>query len=164
MWTGTGYMLSDGTSTWTPSRGKVCPGAERIHQLKTIVLPAIFSGTAPQEDDLFEDTDRTKLDAIHRQITTAIAAGQSSFAGTIEATLGGVQMLVNEGRSHTSALAAAIAMARVDEDQDLALVLAALARIQVQLTPEQVERLAGQLAIDPQAIQQAADLELPEAA
>jgi hypothetical protein len=39
-------------SHWTPSAGKVCPGARRIHQLKTIVLPAIFAGRDLEEDDL----------------------------------------------------------------------------------------------------------------
>jgi hypothetical protein len=39
-------------SHWTPSAGKVCPGAKRIHQLKTIVLPAIFAGRDLEEDDM----------------------------------------------------------------------------------------------------------------
>jgi len=52
MWDNTRFELSDGTTPWTPSAGKVCPGARRVAQLKTIVLPAIFAGTEPPEDDM----------------------------------------------------------------------------------------------------------------
>ena len=52
-------------SPWTPARGKTCPGATRIAQLKSEVLPAIFTGQPPEEDDMFEQKDRDQLAAIH---------------------------------------------------------------------------------------------------
>jgi hypothetical protein len=54
-------------SHWTPSAGKVCPGARRIHQLKTIVLPAIFAGRDLEEDDMTPEQAQQLNDA-----TTAI--------------------------------------------------------------------------------------------
>jgi hypothetical protein len=64
MWSGTGFMLSDGTSPWTPSRGKVCPGSRRIHQLKTIVFPAIFAGRELEEDDMSAEAE-AQIKRIH---------------------------------------------------------------------------------------------------
>lgn len=37
---------------WTPYRGKTCPGATRIHQFKTIVLPGIQAALVPKDTDM----------------------------------------------------------------------------------------------------------------
>lgn len=52
MWDNTQYEYSDGSTPWTPSAGKECPGPKRIAQLKNVILPAIFSGTTPREEGL----------------------------------------------------------------------------------------------------------------
>jgi hypothetical protein len=57
-----------------------------------------------QEDDLTEEQAR-QLKAVYDQVTGAVGAGQTSFQGTVEATLATVQALVNEGRSQSSTLA-----------------------------------------------------------
>jgi hypothetical protein len=57
MWDNTGFELADGSTPWTPSAGKVCPGPARIHQLKTIVFPAIFAGRQLQEDDMSAEAE-----------------------------------------------------------------------------------------------------------
>ena len=46
------HVMFGAPGPWTTVRGKVCPGAARIQQLKTTVFPAIFGGTsvATQED------------------------------------------------------------------------------------------------------------------
>jgi hypothetical protein len=148
-------------SAWTPSAGKVCPGAARIGQLHATVFPAIFAaGTPSQEDDLFEETDRTMLAAVHKQITGAVAAGQTSFAGTIVATLTAAQLLVNEGRTQSTHLDAAITACMAGDDENLAMVLAALTKVNVELTDAQVGQLADQLHLSPQAIAEAVRLDL----
>jgi hypothetical protein len=79
MWSGTPFMLPDGTSPWTPARGKVCPGAARIHQLKTIVLPAIFAGRDLEEDDMTPE-QATQLDdatAAIKRIEAALFQGHA---------------------------------------------------------------------------------------
>lgn len=53
MWLNTQYEYSDGSTPWTPSAGKVCPGSARIHQLKTVVLPRIFASL--MEDEMTKD-------------------------------------------------------------------------------------------------------------
>lgn len=48
------HVMFGAPGPWTTARGKVCPGANRIHQLKTVIFPAIFAGSGPapvQEDD-----------------------------------------------------------------------------------------------------------------
>ena len=60
LWDNTRFELADGSTPWTPSAGKVCPGPARIAQLKTIVLPAIFAGRElNEEDDAMTPEDRT---------------------------------------------------------------------------------------------------------
>lgn len=63
-------------SHWTPAVGKVCPGAARIKQLKETVLPAIFSGTNPQEEDLTSE-QAAQLQFVYDTLT-ATADGQPS--------------------------------------------------------------------------------------
>jgi hypothetical protein len=56
-------------SHWTPSAGKVCPGSKRIHQLKTIVLPAIFAGRDLEEDDVaLDQADKDWLKALAEDV------------------------------------------------------------------------------------------------
>lgn len=57
-----------------------------------------------EEDDMFEVEHARQLKAVYDQVTGAVGAGQISYASTIEAILGGVQKLVNEGRSQAGAL------------------------------------------------------------
>jgi hypothetical protein len=47
MWDNTRFELPDGTTPWTPSAGKQCPGPVRIAQLKRDILPAIFADAEP---------------------------------------------------------------------------------------------------------------------
>jgi hypothetical protein len=61
-----------------------------------------------QEDDMFGDADRAKLNAVHAQITGAVGAGQTSFQGTVEAILATTQALVNEGRSTRATVVAKV--------------------------------------------------------
>jgi N-acetylmuramoyl-L-alanine amidase len=55
-------------SHWTPSAGKVCPGSKRIHQLKTIVLPAIFAGRDLEEDDVLDQADKDWLEKLAENV------------------------------------------------------------------------------------------------
>jgi N-acetylmuramoyl-L-alanine amidase-like protein len=55
-------------SAWTPARGKTCPGATRIAQLKAEVLPAIIADQAKEEPDVTEEQAR-QLKAIHDALT-----------------------------------------------------------------------------------------------
>lgn len=67
MWDNTSFELADGTTPWTPSAGKECPGPARISQLRTVVLPAIFADHHPTtllEDDVTE-TQAAQLKRIH---------------------------------------------------------------------------------------------------
>jgi hypothetical protein len=61
-------------SPWTPSSGKVCPGARRIAQLRTVILPAIFAADAPpvEDDDMTPDQ---LLDALESDRGKAILRG-----------------------------------------------------------------------------------------
>lgn len=46
------HVMFGAPGPWTSVRGKVCPGARRIQQLKDTVFPAIFSGANSMEDDM----------------------------------------------------------------------------------------------------------------
>lgn len=61
MWDNTRFELPDGSTPWTPSAGKECPGPTRIAQLKTVILPAIFAGTQ-LEDDMTADEHAALLE------------------------------------------------------------------------------------------------------
>jgi hypothetical protein len=61
-----------------------------------------------EENDMFEAEHARQLKAVYDQVTGAVGAGQLSYATTIEAILGGVQKLVNEGRSQAGTLAGQI--------------------------------------------------------
>ena len=58
------HVMFGAPGEWTPV-AKECPGPVRIRQLRDIVLPAIFAGRQLEADDMFEQTDRDKLAAIH---------------------------------------------------------------------------------------------------
>ena len=70
-WDASGYgwhAMFGAPSHYTPARGKVCPGPARIHQLKTVVLPAIFAGRDPEPEDpdmAFTDEQAAQLKWIH---------------------------------------------------------------------------------------------------
>jgi hypothetical protein len=57
-----------------------------------------------EEDDMFTEADRTKLDRVHDQVTGAVGAGQISYSGTIEAILAGVQRLALQSRDQVGIL------------------------------------------------------------
>jgi hypothetical protein len=77
-------------SPWTPSSGKVCPGARRIAQLRTVILPAIFATTTPVpvpvEDDLpytKDELDAIVAAAVGRMLRIAVGPDDASVpAGT----------------------------------------------------------------------------------
>jgi hypothetical protein len=57
MWLDTAYMRADRTTPWSSAAGKVCPGAVRIRQLKTVVFPAVFAGRRLTEGISMADAD-----------------------------------------------------------------------------------------------------------
>jgi N-acetylmuramoyl-L-alanine amidase len=59
-------------SHWTPAVGKVCPGPARIHQLKTIVFPAIFAGTSVGGDWLDMATKEDVKDALREVLSLSV--------------------------------------------------------------------------------------------
>jgi hypothetical protein len=74
------HAMFGAPSPWTPAVGKVCPGPARIHQLKTIVFPAIFAGRELEEDDVALDTDdknwlKTLAEDVARRTVYAIMTG-----------------------------------------------------------------------------------------
>jgi len=95
------------------------------------------------EDDMFEDTDRAMLTTLYKQVTGAVAPGQTDFASTIEAVLATTQQLVNEGRSQAGALAQVIGKS---DDTIVAGILAYLAANPA--TAELDEEARHLLAID----------------
>jgi hypothetical protein len=62
MWDNTQFELSDGSTPWTPSAGKECPGPRRIAQLRSTVLPRIFATIDPGQED--EVTKQEFLEAL----------------------------------------------------------------------------------------------------
>lgn len=96
---GLGYhSLCPTTSSnpWTPSAGKTCPGKPvRVDQWSKILIPAFLSET---EEGIFvalTDAEQNEVLRAARQVNNAVAQGQTSYEGTIEAILGGVQGLHN---------------------------------------------------------------------
>jgi GH25 family lysozyme M1 (1,4-beta-N-acetylmuramidase) len=105
-------------------------------------LAAHVVGGTPQEDDMFGDADRAKLDAIHLQVTGAVGAGQTSFQGTVEAILSTVQALVNEGRSTRATV-----VAKVEDSEQAVLAYLAAHPATADLPPaEQAEIVRGVVA------------------
>jgi hypothetical protein len=107
--------LPPGAERWSSTVGKPCPTARRIQQIRNVIIPrvqAVLRGE--QEDDManFTDADRAKLLRAADQILGAVGAGQTTYAGTVESTLAGVQGLVNLVKDRTSTLAASIADTR----------------------------------------------------
>lgn len=68
-------------SHWTPAVGKVCPGAARIAQLKTVVFPAIFADT--QEGLTMADA-QTILDELKRMRQDLTVFGTTGLEETVE--------------------------------------------------------------------------------
>jgi hypothetical protein len=69
---GFGYHVMFGApGPWTPV-AKTCPGATRIHQLKTIVFPAIFAGTSVGEDWLDMATKEDVKDALREVLSLSV--------------------------------------------------------------------------------------------
>lgn len=62
-----------GGELWSGSRGKVCPGDRRIHQLVTVVIPRVQATTAlPQEDPMatLDAEDKAWLASLFGWLTT----------------------------------------------------------------------------------------------
>jgi hypothetical protein len=88
-----------GCELWThpeKGRGKVCPGDNRIAQLKEIVIPRVQAGE--QEDDMpLNESDLDKIQEIVRStLNEGTADGQQDWKGTSKKTVALVQSLVND--------------------------------------------------------------------
>jgi hypothetical protein len=94
----------------------------------------------PQEGLFMALTDQEEQEVLRaaRQINGAVGAGQTSFEGTVEAILGTVQTLINEGRSQSSTLARAI-------DSQRSAVLGAIAALPAPETEEQAQQTAQKI-------------------
>jgi hypothetical protein len=66
------HVMFGAPGPWTSSRGKVCPGAVRIQQLKTVIFPAIFAGVFPEEDELSAADVKAITDYIERGVVTRL--------------------------------------------------------------------------------------------
>ncbi len=86
MWLNTPYQYADGTTPFTPSRGKVCPGATRIAQLKSEVLPAIFAGKNLEDDMPLDQADKdwfvARLEESERRVARYVDHGDAAVAGS----------------------------------------------------------------------------------
>lgn len=79
------HVMFGAPGPWTPV-SKECPGRVRIAQLKTIVFPAIFSGTSLQEDDLYdqaaEDRLFARIEASERRTARYVDHGDAESTGS----------------------------------------------------------------------------------
>lgn len=103
-------------SHWTPSAGKVCPGAARIKQLKEVVLPAIFSGEDVIRPMAFYDTEADFKAAV----LAAVRQGLITWAGTWEPDAGSPMSVLTDARNKTNAVLASVGALSDDEAKILA--------------------------------------------
>lgn len=86
LWDNTRFEYADGSTPWTPAAGKVCPGPARIEQLKTIVFPAIFAGTDPEDDDMYDaDAEKrlfARIEAAERRTARYVDHGDADTTGS----------------------------------------------------------------------------------
>ena len=125
------HVMFGAPGPWTPAVGKVCPGPGRIAQVKNVIMPRLLG---QQEDDMFEETDRAKLDQLHRIFT-------------LNNTAGDVNALVDMVTQIKSAVAA--------QGDDESVIVGALAARPITLTDEQTQQLADRLGVDYEKIRAA---------
>jgi hypothetical protein len=93
------HVMFGAPGPWTSSNGKVCPGAARIAQLKSVIFPAIFSDTEPEEDMPSANEIATALTALlerrNSPLQRLMAASESSAKDSAKA-LGLLEKLVAE--------------------------------------------------------------------
>jgi hypothetical protein len=139
-------------SDWTPAVGKVCPGAERIHQLKTTVFPAIFAGTALEEDMPLTETD---LNNIALKVIDGVryidhgdpeVRGASNNLAVVRADLAAIKGVVGALSDDESKVLAAITAGRTESLAGLARLVTAVAAVDAGFTPEQATDAAATIA------------------
>jgi len=129
MWLRTQYMTPDGLQPWTLAAWKGCPATPRIGQYRNELLPAYLNQAPPEVLMALTDAEQERVLRAADQILGAVGSGQRDFAGTIEATLGGVQGVYNLTNAVRGLVAAVKASTDLQGD-DEAHLLAHLTEVQ----------------------------------
>jgi hypothetical protein len=91
------HVMFGAPGPWTSSPGKVCPGAVRIQQLKTVIFPAIFAGTFPVEDDMTPDQARVLTETRNAvQALIGVAERPLQVEARLTARIAALQALVQQ--------------------------------------------------------------------
>lgn len=129
---------------WTTALGKVCPGPNRVLQLRNVIIPRLAGATPLEVEDLNADQDR-RLTEIHAMLKGAVGFGQRDFQSTVAAILGAVQAIVNRENAQDAHLRA---LSGVLGDTKTAVLAAVAALPTAGLSQQDREHIADAVAAD----------------
>lgn len=138
------HVMFGAPGPWTTVRGKVCPGGLRIQQLKNDIFPAIFAGTAAQQ----EDDDMTPEQAQWlREVHGVLFSGTAATPRNLSV----YGRLVDVQTALTNALPTLIADAKKADTDPAAIAAAVVAAIPQNIAQDVIDGLGQRLAAEDRA-------------